>query len=141
MCFPGGSDSKESSCNTGDLGSILRSRRFPGVSKWLHNPIFSPGELHGQRNLEGLGVRHTQKLIYVWQIIRSHRASLVAVSTESACNMGNLGLIPGLGRSPGGGMVTHSNILAWRIPRTEEPGRLKSMGSQRVRHIQAVITH
>ena len=100
MCFPGGSDSKESSCNTGDLGSILRSRRFPGVSKWLHNPIFSPGELHGQRNLEGLGVRHTQKLIYVWQIIRSHRASLVAVSTESACNMGNLGLIPGLGRSP-----------------------------------------
>ena len=32
------------------------------------------------------------------------------------------------------GMATHSNILAWRIPRTEEPGRLQSMGSQRVRH-------
>ena len=32
------------------------------------------------------------------------------------------------------GMATHSNILAWRIPRTEEPGRLESMGSQRVRH-------
>ena len=31
-------------------------------------------------------------------------------------------------------MVTHSNILAWRIPWTEEPGRLQSMGSQRVRH-------
>ena len=30
------------------------------------------------------------------------------------------------------GMATHSNILAWRIPRTEEPGRLQSMGSQRV---------
>ena len=29
-------------------------------------------------------------------------------------------------------MVTHSNILAWRIPWTEEPGRLQSMGSQRV---------
>ena len=27
------------------------------------------------------------------------------------------------------GMVTHSSILAWRIPRTEEPGRLQSMGS------------
>ena len=27
------------------------------------------------------------------------------------------------------GKVTHSNILAWRIPWTEEPGRLKSMGS------------
>jgi len=32
------------------------------------------------------------------------------------------------------GMVTHSSILAWRIPRTEEPGGLQSMGSQRVGH-------
>ena len=31
-------------------------------------------------------------------------------------------------------MATHSNILAWRIPWTEEPGGLQSMGSQRVRH-------
>ena len=31
-------------------------------------------------------------------------------------------------------MATHSCILAWRIPWTEEPGRLQSMGSQRVRH-------
>ena len=32
------------------------------------------------------------------------------------------------------GMVTHSSILAWRLPWTEEPGGLQSMGSQRVRH-------
>ena len=32
------------------------------------------------------------------------------------------------------GMATHSGILAWRIPRSEEPGRLQSMGLQRVRH-------
>ena len=32
------------------------------------------------------------------------------------------------------GMATHSSILAWRIPWTEEPGRLQSMGSQRVGH-------
>ena len=32
------------------------------------------------------------------------------------------------------GMATHSSILAWRIPWTEEPGELQSMGSQRVRH-------
>ena len=31
-------------------------------------------------------------------------------------------------------MVTHSSILAWEIPWTEEPGGLQSMGSQRVRH-------
>ena len=32
------------------------------------------------------------------------------------------------------GMATHSSILAWRIPGTEEPGGLPSMGSHRVRH-------
>ena len=32
------------------------------------------------------------------------------------------------------GMATHSSILAWRIPWTKEPGRLKSMGLQRVGH-------
>ena len=32
------------------------------------------------------------------------------------------------------GMAPHSRILAWRIPWTEKPGRLQSMGSQRVRH-------
>ena len=32
------------------------------------------------------------------------------------------------------GMATHSSILAWRIPWTEEPGGLQSMGWQRVRH-------
>ena len=31
-------------------------------------------------------------------------------------------------------MATHSSILAWRIPRREESGRLQSLGSQRVRH-------
>ena len=32
------------------------------------------------------------------------------------------------------GMATHSSIFAWRIPWIEEPGRLQSIGSQRVRH-------
>ena len=32
------------------------------------------------------------------------------------------------------GMATHSNILAWKISWTEEPGRVQSMGSQRVGH-------
>ena len=43
---------------------------------------------------------------------------------ESACNAGDAGLIPGLGRFPGEGNGNLSNILAWRIPRTEEPGGL-----------------
>jgi len=48
---------------------------------------------------------------------------------------GGSGLIPGSGRFPGVlEEALHSNILAWKIPWTEEPGGLQSMGSQRVRH-------
>ena len=101
---------------------------------------------------------------------------------ESTCKAGDVGSIPSLGRSPGGGhgsplqysclenpmdrgvwwaavhgvakswtrlsdftftfhfhalekeMATHSNVLAWRIPGTGEPGGLQSMGSHRVGH-------
>ena len=90
---------------------------------------------------------------------------------ESACNVGDLNLVPGSGRSPGeengnllqysclenpmdgGGAwraaihrvakswtrlnnftFTHSSIIAWRIPWTEGPSRLQSMGTQRVVH-------
>ena len=53
---------------------------------------------------------------------------------ESACNGGDPGSIPGLGRPPEKGMATYFNILAWRIPWIEEPGGLQFAGSQRVRH-------
>ena len=43
---------------------------------------------------------------------------------ESSCDAGDLGLIPGSRRSPGEGNATHSNILAWKIPGTEESGGL-----------------
>ena len=52
----------------------------------------------------------------------------------SAYNAGDLGSIPGSGRSPGEGNGNHSTILAWKIPWTEEPGGLQFMGSQRVRY-------
>ena len=66
----------------------------------------------------------------------------------SAYSAGDSGSIPGLGRSPGEGngnplqycyflekeMATSSSTLAWKIPWMEKPGRLQSMGSQRVRH-------
>ena len=38
-------------------------------------------------------------------------------------------------------MATHSSILAWKVPWTEEPGRIQSMGSQRVRHDWATSLH
>ena len=51
-----------------------------------------------------------------------------------SANAGDVNLIPGSGRSLEKGMATHSSILAWRIPWTEQPGRLQSMGWQRVGH-------
>ena len=55
---------------------------------------------------------------------------------EFACNVGDPSLIPGSGRSDPleKGMATHSSILSWRIPWTEESGGLQSMGPQRVRY-------
>ena len=52
-------------------------------------------------------------------------------SAHNAGTTGEVGLIPGLGKSLEG-TATHSSILAWRIPWTEEPGGLQSMGSQRI---------
>ena len=53
---------------------------------------------------------------------------------ESACNARDVGLIPGLGKSPEGGNGNPLSIFAWRIPWTEELSGLHSMGSQRVGH-------
>ena len=52
----------------------------------------------------------------------------------SAGDTGDLGSIPGLGRSPGGGRGNHSSILTWRIPWTEEPGGLQFIVLYRVGH-------
>ena len=59
---------------------------------------------------------------------------LVAQMVKNPPEKGDLGSIPGLGRSPGGGDGTHSSTLAWRIPETGEPSGLLSMGSHRVGH-------
>ena len=47
----------------------------------------------------------------------------------NAVDVRDVGSIPGLGRSLQEGMATHSSIPPWRIPWTEEPGGLQSMGS------------
>ena len=64
---------------------------------------------------------------------------------ESTCNAGDTGGVGSLIRSLGWedpqekGMATHTSILAWRIPWTEEPGRLQPMGLQRVIHDRRVM--
>ena len=52
----------------------------------------------------------------------------------SAGDTNDMGWIPRSERYPGVGSGNPSSILAWKSPWTEEPGRLPSMGLQRVRH-------
>ena len=61
----------------------------------------------------------------------------------NAGDEGDLSLIFLQDRTPRGGMATHFSILAWKIPWTEEPGGLQSMGRQQLdmteyEHIQAL---
>ena len=79
-------------------------------------------------------------MMSAWQVLLPHFENVLTGSPggsdgkESACNARDQCLIPGMGRYPGEGNAYHSSILAWRIPRTEEPGGLQSMGLQRIGH-------
>ena len=64
---------------------------------------------------------------YLSVVCRIEDFTQSSVSKESACNAGDLGLIPGSERSSGEGNC-NSSILTWRMPWTEEFGGLQSMG-------------
>ena len=75
--------------------------------------------------------------VYWEREVRTSHHKNGADGKEPACQLKRRrrhGWIPGAGRSPGGGHGHHSGILAWRIPWTEEPSGLYSIGSQRVGH-------
>ena len=70
--------------------------------------------------------------------LHRHSASQVAIVVKnlpaSAGDLRDVSSIPGSGIPLEEGVATHSNILAWRIPRTEEPGWLQFMGPQNSGH-------
>ena len=64
-----------------------------------------------------------------------HRASQMAlVVKKPSANARDAGLIPESGRSLEEEMAMHSSIFSWRIPWTEEPGGLQSIGLHRIEH-------
>ena len=106
---------KESSCNTVDLGSVPGSGKIPGEGNG--NPL----------QYSCLGNPMDKR---VWKAI-VHGVSRVRHNSEgkaSTCNMEaqvrSLGFEDPLEKE----IATHSSILAWKIPWTEEPGELQSMG-------------
>ena len=69
------------------------------------------------------------------KIRASQVAPVVKNPPANVVDIRDSGSILGLGRFPlEDSMATHSSILAWRIPKTQEPGRLQPTGSQRVEH-------
>ena len=80
--------------------------------KWHPTPVFLPGESHGWRGLVG----HS-----LWGCKESDTTERLNWTETESKNLEKE-------------MATHSSTLAWKIPWMEEPGRLQSMGSQRVGH-------
>ena len=80
----------------------------------------------------------THSSILAWQIPWTSLVVLVVKKKKkppaNAGDIKDMGSILGWGRSPGEGNATHSSILVWEVPWTEEPGRLQSLQWQRVRH-------
>ena len=109
--FPCGSAGKESGCNAGDLGSI------PGLGS-------SPGEGNGNP-LQYSCLENPKDGGAWWASV--HR---VAKSRTRLSDLPFTFHFHALEEET----ATHSNILAWRIVGTEEPGGLPSMGSHRVGH-------
>ena len=141
--FPGSSAGKEYTYDAGDPGSIPGSGRSAGERDRLPTPVFlgfpcgsagkesacNVGDLGsipglGRSNGEGLGY----PLQHSWAFLVAQLVKNLPAMWETWVR--SLGLEDPLEK----GMVTHSSILAWRIPWTEEPGGLQSRGSQRVRH-------
>jgi len=79
--------------------------------QWHPTPVLLPGKFHGRRSLVGFspwGAKSWTQLSDLTFTFHFH-----ALEEE---------------------MATHSSVLAWRIPGTEEPGGLPSMGSHKVGH-------
>ena len=108
--------------------NILKAQRIVSMS-WILGS--GTAALKGQciflLNIPSL---FSKAIVNFYLLCHARWASLVAQMVESVCSAGDLGREAPLEE----GRATHSSILAWRIPWTEEPGGLQSLGSQRVRH-------
>ena len=156
MASPGGSGGKESTCNAGDLDSIPGSGRSlaegngnPLQYSCLWNPM-DRGYSSWNRRVGHNWVTDTFTLLFLIKLLENLSQDRRAKWASKWCTMGlqvalvvknlpaNPGDISGSGFHPWVGKIPwrrkwqpNSSILAWRVPWTEEPGGLQSLGSQR----------
>ena len=102
---------------------ILQVGKIPWRRERLPTLVFWPREFHGLYCLWG-----SQRVRHAWATFTAQTVKCLPAMWET--RVWSLGREDPLEKE----MATHSSIHAWKIPWTEEPGRLQSMGSQRVRH-------
>ena len=82
-----------------------------------------------------VSLKEVHSVVHLYLEMQQFQVMLVVKNRPAnARDMGDRGSIPGQEYSPEEGKATHSSVLAWRIPWTEDPGRLKSIGLKRVGH-------
>ena len=133
--FPDGSDGKESACSRetwvwslGWKDSLEEGlATYSSILAWRISWMEEPGRLWSMASQR---VRHDwaqeQQHTYMWSFLVSQMVKSLPAMQETW--LWSLGQEDALEK----GMAAHSSILTWRIPWTEEPGGLQSMGSQRV---------
>ena len=120
MVFPGGSEGKESACNTGDLGSVPRVGKSPWRRTWQPTPGFLPAESPWTEEPGGLRSKELQRVgreDMTERLSTAHNhiegSSGSSAVKKSTCNAADAGSIPESGRLPGKG---HSNPLQCSTP-------------------------
>ena len=136
---PGGASDKAPACQRRTSLVAQRVKHLPSMQEtWVQS-------LGGEDPLEKERATHSSVLAWKtpWtekpgglQSMESQRVGHDWVTSLSLTADGrdprDTGPMAESGRHPGGGNATHSSVLAWEIPRTEEPGVLRSTGSRRV---------
>ena len=105
--------------NSGYTWTHKHLQQYPHIEIWTRSQTYKVTYLLSQMD----------RLIYMRMLICSGFSGS-SDGKESARNAGDLGLVLGQEDPLEKGMATHSSIIAWRIPRIEEPGGLQSMESQ-----------
>ena len=127
--FPGGSDSKQSVCQCRRPGFNPWVKKIPWEGNGSLLQLFLPGESQGQKSLTGYSpwghrVGHDRTTFSFWSF---QVAQWIKYLSASTWDLGDMGSIPGQEDPLEEEMATHSNILAWKITWTKEPGGLQSM--------------
>ena len=115
----------------------------PSLVQWIfpnqklnqpRSPAFQADSLSAKLRGKPIALDSWQVFFSIYNTEENDRIPRWRSGKESTYNAGDMSLILGSGRPLEKEMATHTSISAWKIPRTGEPGRVQSMGLQRIRH-------